>query len=129
MSYCDIETPEFYAEDFPVARKVHRCCECSAPINVGEKHLYVRAKQDGEFWRERQHMLCRELCMHIRDELGECICFGGLKEEWQDGDWNFGPKAEKRKARTLYARILKRERAAERAARSTGESASDKENA
>jgi hypothetical protein len=115
MSSCEL--PEFYAEDFPEARKTYRCCECEAPILPGEKHLHARGKSDGEFWHSRQHMLCRELCMLMNTESDGCCYFGGMKDEWHDGDWwhlDDTDKPPKSIARTLYARILKRERAAAR---------------
>lgn len=115
--WCDFDPPEFYAETFPTARKVHRCCECKAPIPVGEKHLYARGKNDGDFWKERQHMLCRELCMLMNDDDG-CCGFGQMKETWGEGYARAGREtlASIREARTLYARILRRERAARRPA-------------
>jgi hypothetical protein len=91
VSYC--EFPEFYSESLPKAKKPHRCCECAAPIEVGEKHLYYRGKWDGEFDTGRQHMLCREVCMELnrpgREKYGECeIPFGGLWEYWQCHGWS-----------------------------------------
>lgn len=109
VSYCEI--PEFYYETFPKARKPYRCVECSAPIEVGEKHLYYRMKFDGDFDHARQHMVCRELCMLLRDEFNdfECIGFGSLHEEWENFD--FGDRDDKqKKARSLYAAIKWRER-------------------
>jgi len=119
VSY-ECEIPEFYSEDFPKARKVHRCCECSAPIEVGEKHLYARSKYDGDFWHGRQHMLCRALCMLMRvRDFGDCVPFEGMKDEWTEGDWQFENKHgyPGRQGRLLMARIIKRERAAQRAQR------------
>jgi hypothetical protein len=111
VSYDDCEIPEFYSEDFPVAAKEHRCCECRAPINVGEKHLYCRMKYDGEFQTYRQHMLCRELCMLIRDNgYGDCVYFGGLRDEIEAGEYLTGyGKADYPEERRLWARIIRRE--------------------
>ena len=89
---CDV--PEFYSEDFPRAAKEHRCCECSAPIETGEKHLYARGKNDGEFWAERQHMLCRELCMLMNslDPWDDGCCpFGWMKEAFSEIDFKSNP--------------------------------------
>lgn len=120
MYDCDI--PEFYHETFPVAAKEHACCECSAPIEVGEKHLYARGKNDGEFWADRQHMLCRELCMLMNRMSDDGCCpFGMMKETFREGDeWegvNFRDKKrqENAHARRLMAQILRREREAKRA--------------
>lgn len=118
MSLYDCDMPEFYSETFPVAARVHRCCECSAPIEIGEKHLYARGKNDGDFWYERQHMLCRELCMKLNDEDDYCCAFGAMKDVLQDGDYLPPWRADDRTRaiRALYARIRLRERAARRSA-------------
>lgn len=76
---CDI--PEFYRITEPVARKDHECCECNARIKKGEKHFQVTGKWEGEISSFRQHFLCMEACMYIRDHLDdECIPFGTLFE-------------------------------------------------
>lgn len=97
--YC--EWPEFYAESFHVAKKEHRCCECGAQIKVGEKYLNFRSKYGGEFYVSKQHMVCRELCMSIRDLLqnGDCLCFGELYDEGYE-IYRDTP----RRIRSLYAR-------------------------
>lgn len=109
--------PTFSECSEPVARKRHRCCECDAPIEVGERHLYVRGKWDGRFSQYRQHLLCEQACELIRDELndGECIGFGTLFEFWvevrrearkyRDNEWL-------QRLRRLMTRIRWRERAA-----------------
>ncbi len=81
----ECELPAFYNWSEPVARKEHKCCECSAPILKGEKHFVATGKWDSGLESFRQHLLCAEACMFIRDNLnqGECICFGGL-DEWHD---------------------------------------------
>src|SRR5579875_1654788 len=107
MSWDYCEYPEFYSESFPRAKKEHRCIECFAPIEIGEMHLYYRGKWDNEFSVGRQHMLCRKLCMFIRDEFqdGECFGFGDLFETWRDH--NFGKKDDEeiKKARSLMAQV------------------------
>ncbi len=118
MSYC--EWPVFYGESFPKARKAHHCCECSAPIEVGEKHLYWRGKWDGDFSAGRQHMLCREVCMFLNKDNSDCFAFGDLWEYWRDHgyadkDWikrctNPAYLAELPRARGMIAAIKWRER-------------------
>lgn len=116
MSDCEI--PEFYGEGFPVARKPHRCCECLAPIEPGEKHLRWAAKWDGDLYYGRQHMLCRELCMFMNQEGDGCCPFGGMKDTFREEDWHLDKYDDlHRKARTLMAGILKRERRARYGAR------------
>lgn len=119
MSYC--EFPEFYNESFPKAKKQHRCCECYAPIEIGEEHLYYRGKWDGDFDSGRQHMLCREICMLLNlEHRDECFAFGDLNQYW--ADCGFSEKRWLRRctdpkhlkdaveARHLMARVRWRER-------------------
>jgi hypothetical protein len=110
VSYC--EWPEFYSETFPKARKAHWCCECAAPIEPGETHLYWRGKWDGEFDTGRQHMLCREVCMELnrpgREKYGECeIAFGQLFDALRDG---FMPKRADKDLRLKLAKLKWRHR-------------------
>jgi hypothetical protein len=110
--WCDV--PEFYHEEFPVARKAHRCCECEAPIDRGEKHLRWVSKFDGSLDSGRQHMLCRELCMFMNQEGDGCCAFGMMKEAFEDEDYRFnrGYRSEEPyiTGRRLMAGILRRER-------------------
>lgn len=78
--YC--EMPEFYGGSWPIARKEHICCECSAPIFKGEKYGCFTGKWPGDGVQTyRQHLKCEEACRYIRDvHLGECIGFGQLFE-------------------------------------------------
>lgn len=111
---CDV-FPEFYTHSEPVARKRHVCCECSAPIEKGERHFHYRGKWDGVMGGGRQHLLCMRACMFIRDNLNgyECIPFGALREWWSEfGRWNKpGERSPKiLELRTMLAEIIKRER-------------------
>lgn len=113
MTYCDMP-PEFYEWTEPTARRVHMCCECLAPINQGEKHFKASGKWAEVVSTYRQHLLCMEACMYVRDKMndGECICFGELKE-WFDEDRLYYVKnenAEIMALRAMVARILWRER-------------------
>ena len=115
---CDM--PQFYSEQFPVARKAHNCVECHAPIDQGEKHLRYGGKWEGEIGGGRQHMACRDLCMLMNFEGDGCCAFGGMKEAWLEGDWGRREYRDDKRyaeARTLMARIIRRERVALRAAR------------
>ena len=109
----ECELPRFYDWSEPVAKKKHRCCECNAPIVKGEKHFRATGKWQWGVETHRQHLVCLEACMLIRDELngGECIGFGCLKEEFgeirQEIDRDKEPM---KKLRQLMAVILVRER-------------------
>lgn len=119
MTECEV--PQFYQHSEPVARKRHECCECDAPIEIGEKHFKATGKW--ECWgvrTYRQHFDCMLACMLIRDELNdyECIGFGMLKESFGEikvGWMEIGSTKETRhpayqRLRDLMAKIIRRER-------------------
>lgn len=41
--------PDFYSDEYRVARKEHKCTECGRIINKGEKYNYVAGKWEDEF--------------------------------------------------------------------------------
>ena len=117
--HCDL--PTFYSYSEPVARRQHVCCECDAPILVGEKHFRGTGKWGDDKPRTyRQHTSCMEACMLLRDDFngGDCIGFGSLKEEFDEMRCdNWHPKSDRFKPqwiklRHLMAAILWRERKA-----------------
>lgn len=82
---CDWDGPSVYGEKEVVARKEHRCVECSAPILKSEKHLRYSGRWDGNWDSGRQHLLCRDACVWVRDQLEDrCLAFGELREWWSD---------------------------------------------
>ncbi len=82
---CDWEPLRFSREEERRARKEHRCEECAARILPGETYVYGCGKTADGFFEYKQHLLCRDACVWIRDVLeGECIPFGGLREWWLD---------------------------------------------
>ena len=109
------ELPIFYSHSEPVARRATVCCECRAPILKGEKHFAWRGKWDDRIHSGRQHLVCMEACILIREEFGgECIPFGGLKEEFADlRGWHHEATNEPwKRLRHLMAVILWREHGA-----------------
>lgn len=83
--YC--EWPEFFTTKWPVAKKDHKCCECRAPIKVGERYGNFTGKWPGDKIRTyKQHLICEMACRYIRDKFqdGECIGFGELWEVWDE---------------------------------------------
>lgn len=121
MSECEWSAGDFYSEYFPVARKTHRCCECTAPINKAERHLRASGKSDQTIWDARQHMLCRDLCMLMNAEGDGCCAFGNMDDEWREGDWRLGLGSKdleiNRRARVLRIGIIRREVKSREAAR------------
>ena len=108
MSECTI--PEFYATSESVARRVHVCCECTAPILAGEKYVKIVGKWEGDFMAHKQHILCAEACEAVRDLSGDCLYFGEMKEESYH-DWLGSRKDENTlPIRKMLAQIMRRER-------------------
>lgn len=117
MSECEIA--QYYICKEHIARKPHVCCECTAPIDVGEQYLQVNACWEGRPDVYRQHKLCQEACELIRDKgmNGDgCLYFGELKEFWPDSygiGWRTDVEEEdRRKLWQLMLRITRRERKA-----------------
>lgn len=113
----DCEIAQYYKCVHRVARKPHECCECSAPIDTGEKYLQVNACWDNQPDVYRQHLICAEACEYVRDvglNDDECVYYGGLKEWWHDWikeSYNFEATAiERRKLWRLMLKINRRER-------------------
>lgn len=115
MSFqCDVQ-PEFYDHSEPVARKEHECCECRMPIRKGEKHFVAVGKWEGQLDSYRQHTLCCQACMYIRDNItdGECIGFGELFEyygEWKRGWQGVSQYRKHPPFRAMMAKIIRRKR-------------------
>jgi hypothetical protein len=109
---CDL-FPSVYRWEEPVARKRHVCVECDAPIVRGEKHFKCFGVWEGDAQTHRQHLLCMEACMMIRDEFedGECIGFGELMEWFGEMRREYDRDDERwQRLRSLMARIFWRER-------------------
>lgn len=113
----DCELPEYYECKERVARKPHKCCECSAPIKIKEKHLVVSTCYEGRPGRYRQHALCQQACEFVRDQGindDECLYFGGLQEFYggwiKDGSSNSEPIEIRRTLWRMMLGINRRER-------------------
>lgn len=85
---CDCEPAEFYHQAQPVARKAHRCDECGAAINVGDRYQRFSGKWDGHFDSFRLCLGCVEVFDEVRADSGCCVGIGELREmlaEYPDG--------------------------------------------
>ena len=84
--YCgDASAPEFHRVTSRVARRAHRCCECGDVIEPGETYFETAGKWDREF---ATFATC-DCCQWQRDylvELGHCVVYGELEEDWND-EW------------------------------------------
>lgn len=77
------ESPSWFVVEYPVARKEHKCCECSSAIPKGEKYQVSKGVWDGGF---SSYKTC-EICHKVRSkalandhDLIECLAFGYLWE-------------------------------------------------
>lgn len=110
----ECELPQFYQATEVRAAYVHVCCECDAPIQGGEVHLLCKGKWDGKFNSYRQHLLCAEACMMVRDNFNDdCIGFGQLFE-WGGSEaygWMQDNKTDPKvkDLRKMIAKIRRRE--------------------
>lgn len=113
---CD-DGPEFFREQWAVARKPHTCCECREIIQPGDRYCAVAGKWEGEF---STFATC-ERCQDLRDsyvELGYCYTFGTLWSDHLDMLEMDGksetPAYAKAKAIRDRARMISKQRIAER---------------
>ena len=79
---CDCSTDDFepasvYVESWRRARKEHKCCECHAPIRVGERHQFASGLWDGAWGSFRTCKACADI---IADRCPSGYQFGGLRE-------------------------------------------------
>jgi len=58
------EDAELFREEFPVARKVHECCECKMIIKPGQKYQKVIGKWEGEFSTFKTCLPCYNIRKH-----------------------------------------------------------------
>lgn len=69
---------EFIKETYPVARKEHRCTECSCTIGIGDKYAREEGVWDGKF---TTYKTCFS-CLSLREEF---FCDGWIYTHlWQD---------------------------------------------
>ena len=81
------ESPDLYNESFPIAKKEHKCIECSATIMPGEKYHYVKGRWDFGW---DVYKTCYQ-CFRIREDYCECgYIFGGLQKAiWECLGFNY----------------------------------------
>jgi len=79
--YCSWDdTPSYFWETYPKARKEYICSECGSKIDKGEKYQRITCIWDDELIT---YKTC-EVCWEVRDEYlretGGCVCFESLWE-------------------------------------------------
>lgn len=55
------ETPEFYCEKTPVARKQHKCSECGKLIEPGTRYYAYTGKWNSEIYTHKLCPVCEEI--------------------------------------------------------------------
>jgi hypothetical protein len=56
--------PELYNEEYPTARKEHKCCECGGVIKPGQKYHKAKGMWEGEFRTYKTCMPCNNIREH-----------------------------------------------------------------
>lgn len=87
------ELPRFHSEDWPKARKEHKCCECYRTIKPGERYQLFKGCWDGEWETFKTCSDCDELKNQIIGDLyvgsDEGIPFGYLAEWAKEYGYEF----------------------------------------
>lgn len=110
---CDLDDgPKVYSWTEPIAQKEYVCCECKRKILRGQRYFKAEGLWDGQWSTFRQHLICLQACMYVRDNMngGDCIAFGGLMDYYGDSkDWIVRNKnrPEVKVFRGLMAKVLK----------------------
>ena len=65
---CD-SYPEFYCEEFPKAKKEHKCSNCARTILIGEKYQKIKGVWDGEFSQYKICADCAKLQKYVFDNF------------------------------------------------------------
>lgn len=93
--FCDDNVvPAFYDKTTPRARKAHRCDECGAAIQLGEKYESVKGKWDGDFLFFKTCSRCTALREHVAAHVPcACLSHGALLDDVRDAVQNLPPAA------------------------------------
>lgn len=80
---------EVYSETFPIARKIHKCCECGQDIQPHQKYHKYRGCWDGTWDTFKTCMTCYRIrntyCFNgfifgeLQDILQDCLDINYLK--------------------------------------------------
>lgn len=76
----DGELTEFFSEEWPKARKAHKCSECARLIAPGQKYQRCSGKSDGDFWSFITCSVCAEIRRVFTCDGSEAL--GGML--WED---------------------------------------------
>ncbi len=108
----ECEIAKIYEATERTARKPYQCRECGGQIAKGERYLNCSGLWDWGYETHKQHLVCADACMLIRDKIeNECIPFGYLMEWYGEHKYDL---RESRLApgvpefRQLMAKVLNR---------------------
>ncbi len=86
--------PDFFVEEWPVAKKEHKCCECGEAIKPGQKYHKVAGKWEGDFSTYKTCMPCHNIrehyCPHgyvfgeLAEQISNCLEFDYRKRYTED---------------------------------------------
>lgn len=71
------DCPELYREEYPIARKLHKCCECGGEIRPGQRYHRFTGK-----WE------------HVFDTFKTCIPCDSIRNRFAPHGSTFGGLAE-----------------------------------
>ncbi|MCC5618108.1 hypothetical protein LC605_24085 [Nostoc sp. CHAB 5836] len=94
MRNCDCQTPDYdeesgeetWNDDIVVAHSSINCCECTHPINAGEKYRHIKGRWDGNWSTYRMCLSCQTVSDHLSKKLDICHCLGELYDELINSD-------------------------------------------
>lgn len=80
--YCDSYSYPYREERDRKARKAHKCGECSASIQPGERYWYATGRCEGEWFDAKVCARCTALYDYLKAHV-PCLCvsFGNMIEE------------------------------------------------
>lgn len=76
----DAPQPDFHSARVVTARQRHRCCECLAFIQPGERYEYVSGLWEGELSTYKTCLACVELRTKLSEHCG-CWVYEGIAED------------------------------------------------
>jgi len=98
MCSTDLDASDVWNLHIVVARKRHKCSECSLPIPVGCRHLRIGSLFEGSWETIREHVECDAVAEFVRKKICEArgergfIPVGGLDEEIRNLDYYSAPE-------------------------------------
>lgn len=74
MCYQYYGVSDIYIERQPKARKEHRCCECTLPIQIKEQYHRIESLYEGSWETFKMHLSCQDFRQMVYDHEREEGC-------------------------------------------------------